>query len=599
MTTIKDETRDEREQDEPAAPPLPIRRLLSLARPQAARLVAATLFLALGSGMTLLYPRVVKELVDGALIQEGLERLEAIDRTALFLGVVLMLQSVAVALRHYLFGVAGLSIIRDLRGSLYASIVDQEIGFFDKHRTGELVSRLSNDAGVLRDVVTSDISVILRDLLLVVGGVAMLFWISPSLTLLMLLVVPPVILGSVFFGRRIEKVSKETQDELAATTHVAEESIAGIRTVRAFSRETHEVGRYRGALGKHFDMALRGLRLGSWFLVAVMTTTYASLALVFWYGGRLVADGGLSVGSLVQFLLYTMTVAMAVGGLGETWTGFTAARGASRRVFELLDREAKVPQRGGRTLASIEGRVHFRGVEFAYPERSEEPVLRGLELELEPHRTVALVGPSGAGKSTVAALLARFYDPISGGIELDGTPLTELDPSWLRTRMGIVSQEPVLFSTTIEENIRYGRPTATDEELEAASRAAHAHEFISRLPEGYGTEVGERGVRLSGGQRQRIAIARALLADPRLLVLDEATSALDAESEHLVQEALDRLRVGRTTLVIAHRLSTVRDADRVVVLDEGRVVESGTHESLLEDENGLYRRLVERQWMGS
>jgi ABC-type multidrug transport system fused ATPase/permease subunit len=325
---------------------------------------------------------------------------------------------------------------------------------------------------------------------------------------------------------------------------------------------------------------------------------YAAAALVFWYGARLVADGAMTVGALTQFLVYSMQVAFSLGGLSELWADYNKATGAAERIFELLERAPQVNAEGGAVLARVDGRVAWERVEFAYPARPDVPVLKGFSLTLEPGEVVALVGPSGAGKSTVASLLYRLYDPQGGDVRLDGQGLTALEPHWLRRQIGVVAQEPLLFSATVAENIRYGKPAATDAEVEQAARLANAHAFIQAFPEGYQTLVGERGVQLSGGQKQRVAIARAVLKDPRILILDEATSALDAESEHLVREALERLMKGRTTLVIAHRLSTVKDAHRVVVLDAGKVAQLGTHQALLGEE-GIYRRLVERQFQAA
>jgi ATP-binding cassette subfamily B protein len=328
------------------------------------------------------------------------------------------------------------------------------------------------------------------------------------------------------------------------------------------------------------------------------TAGYTAVALVLWYGGRLVARGDLSAGGLTSFLVYTLVLAMSLGALADLWADFMKALGAAERIFEIQDRVPRIPVQGGAQPARVDGRIAWEGVRFAYPGRREVPVLSGIDLSVAAGEVVALVGPSGAGKSTLAQLLSRFYDPDAGAIRLDGRDLRELDPRWLRRQVGVVSQEPILFSGTIADNVRYGRPGASDAEVEAAIHTANAREFVARFPEGTAALVGERGVQLSGGQKQRVAIARAVLKDPRVLVLDEATSALDAESEHLVQEALERLMKGRTTLIIAHRLSTVAGADRVVVLDGGRIVQLGSHHALMA-EDGPYRRLVERQFVAA
>ncbi|MCA9526605.1 MAG: ATP-binding cassette domain-containing protein, partial [Myxococcales bacterium] len=390
------------------------------------------------------------------------------------------------------------------------------------------------------------------------------------------------------------RLSRQVQDAQARATVVAEETLAGIRTVRAFAREEEEARRYGAEVEAAYGLARRRARFNAFFGGIAGFAGYGAISGVLWYGGLMLVEGALSLGTLMAFLLYTFTLAFAIAALGELWQDFMRAIGASERVFELLQ-QAPTVQGGTARLADVRGEVRFEGVGFRYPSRPDHAVLQGLSLHLEPGRVLALVGRSGGGKSTVSALISRFYDPAEGRITLDGVPLTDLEPRWLREQVGVVAQEPLLFATSIADNIRYGRPGATDAEVEAAARAANAHDFVVALPAGYGTEVGERGVQLSGGQRQRIAIARAVLKDPRVLVLDEATSALDAESEHLVQEALTRLMRGRTTLVIAHRLSTVQAADRIVVLDQGQVVEAGSHAELLAL-GGAYRQLVDRQF---
>jgi ABC transporter fused permease/ATP-binding protein len=583
----------------PSKPRLPsrltLRRLASLARPEARALLAGTFFLAVGSGMSLLYPQAMRLIIDEAL---GSRDRALIDRAALGMTFILAIQALAVALRYYLFTTAGERVVTRLRQKLFSNMLAQEVAFFDERKTGELTNRLASDTTVLQNTVSANISMVLRNLAQAVGGVALLLYTSPILTLLMLAVVPAVAVGAVVYGRRVRKLSKEVQDALAASNEVAEESLSGVRTVRAFAAEKHEVARYQSAMEKSFNLARRRIRHSSTFMAVASFGGFAAAVMVLWYGGRLVVEDKLSVGGLTSFLVYSLFVAFSLGALAELWADFMRASGAAERVFELMDRQPAIPPSGGERPTGIEGRIELREVAFAYPTRPDIQVLQGIDLTIAPGEVVAIVGPSGAGKSTIASLLSRLYDPQEGRILLDGQELKTLDPEWLRQQIGVVAQEPLLFSSSIAENIRYGRMDASDAEVEAAARAANAHDFISRFPEGYRTAVGERGVQLSGGQKQRVAIARAVLKDPRLLILDEATSALDAESEHLVKDALERLMQGRTTLIIAHRLSTVMGADRVLVLEGGTVVQSGSHASLMSQE-GLYRRLVERQFVAA
>ncbi|WP_223752597.1 ABC transporter transmembrane domain-containing protein [Myxococcus sp. RHSTA-1-4] len=571
-----------------------LRRLLSLARPELPVLAAGTFFLLVSSAASLAYPQAIGDLVDEAL---GTRSQQMLDGLALAMLAVFVVQGVAMALRAYLFNTAGERVVARLRKDLFRAMLSQEIAFFDGRRTGELTSRLASDTTVLQNTVTANVSMALRFTMQIAGGVALLFYTSARLTGVMLAIIPAVVLGAVLYGRRVRGISRQVQDALAAASNVAEEDLSGIRTVRSFAAEPNEVERYGTAMDRVFAFARARTRETSIFLGATSIAGYGAVAAVLWYGGRLVVAGGLSVGELTSFLIYTMLVAFSFSALAELWGDFMRASGASDRVFELLDREPAIAP-GGQSLPEVRGHVEFRDVHFAYPTRPDVPVLQGVNLELRPGEVVAVVGPSGAGKSTLASLLSRFYDPQGGAVLLDGHPLTSLDPHWLRRNIGMVAQEPQLFSCSIADNIRYGRPDATDAQIEEAARAANAHAFIQRFPEGYQTQVGERGVQLSGGQKQRVAIARAVLKDPRLLILDEATSALDAESEHLVKDALERLMKGRTTLIIAHRLSTVANADRVLVLEGGHVIQSGTHAALM-GQDGLYRRLVERQFVAA
>jgi ATP-binding cassette subfamily B protein len=578
-----------------ASSPVTVRRILGLARAERRTLLAGIFFLLLSSGMALVFPQALRFIIDEAL---GARNQAFIDRAALGLIAVFAVQAGADALRYSFFTNAGERIVSRLRHDLFASLVAQEVAFFDEHKTGELTSRLTADTQVLQHAVSNSIATALRCGAQAAGGLALLLYTSPFLTLLMLTIVPPVVLATELFGRRIRQTSRKVQAALAEANGVADEVLSGIRTVRAFAAERYEVGRYRHGLERAFELARERSRLSTAYVASTSFAGLAAAAVVLWYGSRLMLRGELSMGGLTSFLVYSTLVSMALSGLTDLWADLMRASGCAERVFEMLDRQPAMPSTGGERLREVQGQVEFQAVRFAYPARLDVPVLHDIDLRLQPGEVVAIVGPSGAGKSTISSLLARMYDPQAGRVLLDGKELRSLDPEWLRQRIGTVAQEPLLFASSIADNIRYGRMDATDAEIEAAARAANAHEFISRFPEGYRTLVGERGVQLSGGQKQRIAIARAVLKDPRLLVLDEATSALDAESEHLVQEALERLMKGRTTLIIAHRLSTVIGVDRVLVLEGGRVVQSGDHATLMGQE-GLYRRLVERQFVAA
>ncbi len=577
----------------PPTPPPPGRafaRIVALARPELRTLVWASLALLGSSGLTLAYPQLVRLVVDA--VTEGGDP-GAVDRYAAIMLGLFAIASVLTGARSYLFTVAGERIVTRLRQRLYTRLVAQEIGFFDTHRTGELTNRLAADCTVVQNAATVNISMLLRFGVTSLGALVILAVTSWRLTLVMLALVPVAALGAVIFGRLVRKLSRQAQDALARATEVAEETLSGIRTVRAFSREAAESARYGARVEDAFQIAKARARFAAAFGGVAQFAGLGAISGVLWYGGRMLTEGSLTVGELTQFLLYTFTIAIGIGTLASLYQDFMRAIGASERVFELIERtEGQAP--GGQTLPRVRGEVVFEGVGFHYPSRPDHPVLAGVDLTLEPGEVVALVGPSGGGKSTLAALLSRFYDPSPGHIRLDGHDLRDLDAIWLRRQIGVVAQEPILFATTIAENVRYGRPDASDDDVRAALEAANALGFVEALPEGLQTAVGERGVQLSGGQKQRVAIARALLADPPLLVLDEATSALDAESEHLVQLALERLMRGRTTLLIAHRLSTVRAADRIAVIDQGRVAQQGPHAELVAAE-GLYRELVRRQ----
>jgi ABC transporter fused permease/ATP-binding protein len=568
------------------------KRIFSLIQLEASTLLLGLFFLILSSGAALAYPQFVRWLVDNVLSSKD-EALLTQAVLALFLA--LGLSMVAGSIRYYLFTLSGERIVIRLREQLYRNILKQEVAFFDFNRTGELMSRLSSDCATLQNTVSVNISQGLRNLGQVIGGFAFMFYTSWKLSLVLLIVIPPVAAMAFFFGRRIRALAKRFQAALADSSMVAEETISGLRTLKSFVQEDNEVRRYQSALTEALTVARSRIAAIAQFMSLAMMLGVSAITFVLWFGGRQVIQGELTPGGLVQFLLYLFVVSIGVGSLGSLWGDMMAGIGASQRIFEIIERQPAFPDEG-LTLSRVEGEVEFSGVRFSYPTRPDVDVLKDLSFVIKPGEVVAFVGMSGAGKTTIASLLPRFYDPTDGFIRFDGVPLTQLKPSWLREQIGIVAQEPILISSSIEENIRYGRPQATDAEVRSAAESANTLEFIHRFPDGFRTLVGERGVQLSGGQKQRVAIARALLKNPKLLILDEATSNLDTESEALVQEALKRLMKDRTTIIIAHRLATVHEADLIFVLDSGRIVQVGDHESLAADQTGLYYRLLQRQF---
>jgi subfamily B ATP-binding cassette protein MsbA len=568
--------------------PRVLARLVPRLRPYTGRLLIAAACLLVAASVSLAFPQVVRHLLDAAFERRNPELL---DRIAIGLIALFLLQGAMNFVQVYLLTSTGERVIAGLRQDVFAHLVRLSPAFFVERRTGELTSRLSADLVVLQSLLNTWVSELSRQSLFLVGGVVLLTLTHPRLTTTTLAVVPMVVGAAFIFGRRLRRASTGVQDRVADAMGTADESFSQIRTVQSFVREAEETRRYGALLSGVVDAAIRRARLRALFFGVVGFVAFAGVVAVLWQGGRLVLEGLLTPGALVSFLLYAITVAAAVGSLASLFGAYQEAVGAAARVFELLDTHATVaePARPTPLKRPVRGDVGVDGVSFRYAD-SLPPALDEVSLRVAPGEVVALVGPSGAGKTTLASLLPRFWDVTSGRITIDGVDVRELSFADLRGAIGIVPQEPALFSGTVRENIAYANPNAREDEIVAAARAAHALEFIERLPDGLDTRVGERGVKLSGGQRQRLAIARVFLKDPAVVVLDEATSSLDTESERLIEEAMVELLRGRSTLIIAHRLSSVRRADRVVVLDHGRVVEAGRHDVLL-GANGLYAKL--------
>lgn len=575
--------------------PKPLARLLPRVAPYRARLLTAFVCLVIAAAAGLVFPLVIGYLLDAAF---ELKDRGALDRIALALLGIFAVQAIANFVQVYLLSSTTERVVATLREDTFAHLICLSPAFFTDRRTGELTSRLSSDLALLQSLLGTWISELSRQILFLVGGIIMLTITNPGLALTTLAVVPIVVGAAIVFGRALRKATTGVQDRIADAMGTADEAFGAIRTVQSFGREPVETARFHTLLESVVTMAVHRAKLRAGFFGVVGFVAFASVVAVLWQGGAQVLAGHLTAGALVSFLFYALTVAAAVGALASLFGNFQEAVGATVRVFELLDTPPTVadPAAPATLARPVRGAVALEDVSFAYSEETM-PVLRHVSLTFAPGEIVALVGRSGAGKTTMASLVPRFWDVTAGRITLDGHDVRTLALHDLRGAIGIVPQEPALFSGSVRDNIAYARPDASDAEVERAARAAHAWEFITRLPEGLATRVGERGVKLSGGQRQRIAIARVFLKNPAVVILDEATSSLDSESEHLVEAALGELLHGRTTMIIAHRLSTVRRADRVVVLDQGRIVEEGSHETLVAL-GGLYHALHARQFAG-
>ena len=584
--------KDKKKSEKDDIPDVPTqwRRMLGYLRNYKRRLALAIFGTLASAGLSLVFPAIIQQVVDSALTEQNLDLL---NQVTLFLLVVFLLRSITSFIEGYNLNYIGERIMVDLRTQLYTHLNTLSMGFFVERRVGELVSRMSSDVTTMRSVLTDNINVLLQQTTVMVGSVVVMFVINARLTLFILALIPVLVGLGFVFGFYLQRISTRIQDELAGSTVVMEESLQNIREVKSFVREPYEIQRYNDAITRSFKAAIQLLRITSVFGPFMLFLVFGSLALILWFGGQEVIAQRLTGGQLISFLFYGITVAGSFGSLVGLYTNFQKAIGSTKRVFELLDTQPSVKDKpDAQVITNVRGKIAFKDVDFTYDTKQE--VLKGISLEVAEGEILAIVGASGAGKSTTFNLIPRFYDPTSGSVLLDGVDLRDITQASLRENIGIVPQETLLFGGTIRENIRYGKLDATEDEIIAAAKAANAHQFITELTDGYETVVGERGTKLSGGQRQRVAIARAILKNPRILLLDEATSSLDSESEQLVQEALSRLMQNRTTIIIAHRFSTVRVAHRIAVLDKGELVELGTHDELIV-KDGIYTKLYDLQ----
>ncbi len=572
----------------------PLLTLLPWLRPYRVRVAAAAAALLVAGGSVLALGQGLRLVVDQGFLAEDAAMLNR--ALGLTLGLIAVMAA-ASALRHYLVSWLGERVAADLRQRVFDHVIGLEPAFFEVNGVGEIQSRLTTDTTLLQQIVGSSLSIALRNALLLTGALAMLLVTSPRLTLLVLAALPVVLVPVILFGRRVRRLARHSQDRVADVGSYAGEALHAVRTVQAFNHETEDRRRFGNHVEEAFTVAERRVRQRSWLAGSAMMLAFAAVGLILWQGGHDVLAGRMSEGQLAAFVYYAVLAAGSVAALSEVAGDLMRAAGAAERLLELLAARPRVSAPPGPEPLPepARGAVGFEEVTFRYPARPETPALAEFSLEVAPGERLALVGPSGAGKSTLLALLLRFYDPDRGSVRLDGVDLRRADPAAVRARLALVAQEPVLFTGSAAENIRYGRPEATDTEVREAAATAHCLEFLEQLPEGLGTPLGPGGIQLSGGQRQRMAIARAVLRDPAVLLLDEATSSLDADSEQRVQEALETLMAGRTTLVIAHRLATVTGADRITVLDQGRLQAVGSHRQLLRD-NALYARLADLQF---
>lgn len=567
-------------------------RIFRFVRPYRAQFIAGFIFLILSTATTLSFGKLIGEITS---VIEGQSRF-TLNQVALVFFLILVIQGIFSFFRIYFFAQVSERAMADVRKSVYSKIITLPIPFFEKHRVGELTSRISSDVTQLQDVLSITMAEFFRQTATLIVGTGIILYLSWKLTLFMLATFPVMIIAAIFFGKFIRKLSKKAQDELALANVVVEETLQSVQVVKTFTNERFEIGRYSTAMQKVVNVALRAAKFRGVFVSFIIFALFGGIIGVVWYGGTLVQQGTLPFSDLLTFIIYTMFIGGSVGGMGDLYAQLQRTIGASERILDILDEQPEVDVETLHPAVPVRGQIAFQHVQFAYPSRPDVTVLRGISLDVQAGRKIALVGQSGAGKSTIVQLLLRYYPVSNGSIMVDGRKIEEYDITHLRRNIAIVPQEVMLFGGTIYENIAYGKPDATQAEVIEAARKANALDFIGSFPEGFQTIVGERGVKLSGGQRQRIAIARAILKDPAILVLDEATSSLDAESERLVQEALDELMQNRTTIIIAHRLATIRKVDTIYVIRDGQIIETGTHEELSLLEDGLYANLVKLQF---